>query len=84
MAAKKCVLITGAGGKIGTVLREVLSDTCELSGIDRAPAPGECLAFSPGQRRELSTGLTMLQRLLLKKPLEDLTTACSLSGIPGM
>lgn len=40
MAEKQHVLITGAGGKIGTILRQALSDTYELSGIDRVPVPG--------------------------------------------
>jgi nucleoside-diphosphate-sugar epimerase len=40
MAEKKKVLITGAAGKIGTVLRDALSDTYDLSGIDRVSVRG--------------------------------------------
>ena len=40
MAAKKKVLITGAGGKIGTDLRHALKDTYDISGIDRVAVPG--------------------------------------------
>ena len=39
MAAKKTVLITGCGGKIGQVLRLALHQQYELSGIDRVPVP---------------------------------------------
>jgi NAD+ dependent glucose-6-phosphate dehydrogenase len=40
MPEKKKVLITGSGGKIGTVLRDALNDTYDLSGIDRVSVPG--------------------------------------------
>jgi nucleoside-diphosphate-sugar epimerase len=40
MADKKKVLITGAGGRIGTILRERLGDRYEFSGIDRVQVPG--------------------------------------------
>lgn len=40
MADKKRVLITGASGLIGSVLRDALSDTYELSGVDLNPVPG--------------------------------------------
>jgi NAD+ dependent glucose-6-phosphate dehydrogenase len=39
MSDKKSVLITGAGGRIGTILRRALSDAYDLSGIDRMPVP---------------------------------------------
>ena len=35
MADKKKVVITGSGGKIGSVLRGALGDKYEFSGIDR-------------------------------------------------
>ena len=38
MAAKKTVLITGCGGRIGQVLHMALRQQYELSGIDRDPA----------------------------------------------
>ncbi|MEE8442435.1 MAG: NAD(P)-dependent oxidoreductase [Dehalococcoidia bacterium] len=37
---KKKVLITGYAGRIGTLIREALSDRYDLSGIDRVPVPG--------------------------------------------
>ena len=40
MATKKRVLITGSGGRIGTVLRNALGDRYDLSGIDRVTVPG--------------------------------------------
>lgn len=40
MAEKTRVLITGSGGKIGTVIRETLSDKYEFSGVDRVNVPG--------------------------------------------
>ena len=40
MADKKRVLITGASGLIGGVLRESLRDSYDLSGIDIRPADG--------------------------------------------
>jgi short-subunit dehydrogenase len=35
MAAKKRVLITGAGGRIGRILHETLGHTYDLSGVER-------------------------------------------------
>lgn len=44
MSDKKKVLITGAAGLVGSVLRDGLGGDYELSGVDRAPAPGfDCL-----------------------------------------
>ena len=40
MADKKRVLITGASGLIGGVLRESLRSSCDLSGIDIRPSDG--------------------------------------------
>lgn len=40
MPTKKRVLITGASGLIGGVLRAALSEAYELSGVDRVPVPG--------------------------------------------
>ena len=40
MAGKKRVLITGASGLIGGVLRENLADAYDLSGVDVKPIPG--------------------------------------------
>ena len=40
MPGKKRVLVTGASGVIGTVLRHALGDTYELSGVDLKPIPG--------------------------------------------
>ena len=40
MAEKKKVIITGAGGRIGTVLRNALGDRYEFSGVDRVDVPG--------------------------------------------
>lgn len=40
MAALKTVLITGSGGRIGTILRRAFADRYMLRGIDRAPTPG--------------------------------------------
>jgi len=45
MPDKKRVLITGAAGRIATMVREALAPDYELSGIDMQPAAGmeECL-----------------------------------------
>ena len=40
MATRRRVLITGASGLIGGVLREALSDAYALSGVDVRPVPG--------------------------------------------
>jgi nucleoside-diphosphate-sugar epimerase len=40
MAAKKRVLITGAGGRIGRILHETLGHTYDLRGIDRISVSG--------------------------------------------
>ena len=40
MADNKRVLMTGAGGRIGSSLRNALADKYELSGTDRIPVPG--------------------------------------------
>ncbi|MGH2543822.1 MAG: NAD-dependent epimerase/dehydratase family protein, partial [Ardenticatenaceae bacterium] len=40
MADKKKVLITGAGGRIGTLLRNALGEKYALSGTDRVPLSG--------------------------------------------
>jgi NAD+ dependent glucose-6-phosphate dehydrogenase len=40
MPYKKKVLITGAGGRIGAILRRALGDKYTLSGTDRMPVPG--------------------------------------------
>jgi nucleoside-diphosphate-sugar epimerase len=34
------VVVTGSGGRIGTLLRQALADTYDLRGIDRVPSPG--------------------------------------------
>lgn len=40
MTAKNTVLLTGAAGRIGTILRDALSGKYTLKGIDRAPVAG--------------------------------------------
>ena len=40
MAEKQKVLITGAGGRIGTLLRNALGDKYAFSGVDRVDVPG--------------------------------------------
>ena len=40
MATKTRVLLTGAGGRIATILRQALQEHYDLSGIDRVPVPG--------------------------------------------
>ncbi len=40
MSEKKKVLLTGAGGRIGTILRNAFAGKYELSGTDRVPVPG--------------------------------------------
>jgi nucleoside-diphosphate-sugar epimerase len=34
------VVVTGSGGRIGSILRQALASTCRLRGIDRVPTPG--------------------------------------------
>ncbi|RPH83257.1 MAG: NAD(P)-dependent oxidoreductase [Candidatus Rokuibacteriota bacterium] len=53
---QRTVVVTGSGGRIGTILRQALADTYSLGGIDRVPTPG-----MPGA---LVAGLTDLDAIL--------------------
>jgi nucleoside-diphosphate-sugar epimerase len=46
MADKKTVLITGAAGRIGTLLRKGLSDAYDVRGTDRLPVAGADIAVA--------------------------------------
>ena len=40
MAEQGTVVITGSGGRIGTILRQALAGRYRVRGIDRVPTPG--------------------------------------------
>ena len=66
MAEKTRVLITGSGGKIGTVIRETLSDKYEFSGVDRVSVPGiDSLGGSFVSEQEVHVMATVLPHRML-------------------